>query len=154
MTTVHINDLSPRARELRERIGGWPWTVVGVFSPDDEIPEGETGAEWWHAFCYTVGLPVEVWAPCASIESRAMGFDLTAAMLNVIAAGVTLELVGPGDTVTVPLGVVGREGEDDVDSQWWLGHPEPTSRRQCYQSRAEQAIPILWSSPLGWKEAS
>lgn len=134
--------------EAAKIAGEIPWTVVGVFPT--ERSDGPPGA-WWNSFCYTAGLDVDVelWLPCCSIEDRCMGLDLAATILNRIAAAHLMNVVRPGDTVRVPLGVV--DG-DDADAMFWIGSDdEPASYRQCNVGSAQRCLPILWSSPLGWR---
>jgi hypothetical protein len=128
--------------------GGPWWQNVGVFPPETE----NNGESWWDSFLYTVGFmpDLELWAPTASIEGRQAGHNLTGFYVNRIAVGIHAGLIVPGDDVRMLIGVAGHEGEDDVESVWWVGEPEPARYRQANMSPARFVVPILWSSPLGW----
>lgn len=153
--------LTPQVHQFESLIGltpqgkglaySWPWMAIGVFGTAETITEDDDGGEWWHQFVYTSGLgPLELWAPCASIEGRAAGHDLVSWILNVLAYTYKIGYLMPGQSVVVPLGVPGGE---DVDTVWWIGQPtNDTARYQVFQSRAMGVIPIRWSSGLGWKE--
>jgi hypothetical protein len=134
--------------------GEVPWKVVGVFPTADHVAEWETGTEWWHWFNYTVGAlaNTELWMPCASIEGRAMGNELTALYLNHITAGFLTGDVHPGDTLRFPIGVAADPGADDVIAVMWVGRHTGLARyRRVNMTRASTCLPILWSSPLGWQ---
>lgn len=144
-----IADLMPcRATTLIANNDRWPWMVVGVFPVEDD---GSPTNAWWNWFCYTVGLgDFELFVPCSSIEGRGAGHDLITEFLNVIAAGMTMGIVQPLDSVRIPLGV---PDADDIDTIWWIGEPVDNfhHRYPTYQSPCRIVVPILWSSGLGWK---
>lgn len=150
--THSLEDLIELSKIIRGATGGpWPWMVTGVFSTAEQLAEDDSAPEHpWSNFCYTVGLgDPEVWAACASIEGRMAGHQLVGDVLNYIAAGVMLEAVQPGDSVLVPLATP-EDPETARDSVWWIGQPAEASRYKVFQSPAEQCLPVLWSSPLGW----
>lgn len=133
----------------------WPFMQVGVFPTSDTPVED-------HAFCwfnYTVGLgDYELHVPAVSVEGRALGNELTGAVLNLIALGVHVGAVEPGHTVRIPLGVPSVEDgewERDADAFFWLHHEVVPSRTLgANMTDCEWALPIRWSSPLGWPEGA
>ena len=147
MTTIHIEELHGVAQQFIAT--GWPWRQVGVFPTNPET------ALYDH-FNYTVGLgEVELRMTCQSIEGRGMPNDLAGGILNRIAAGWVRGLVTYGDTVIVPLGIVGedKEWERDAESPFWIGSDAlPARDLCCFASDAMWACPIIWTSPLGWPE--
>jgi len=146
----HIESLTPYLHNILAD-GDIPWTVVGVFATEDDVIDGPPEA-WWKSFCYTSGLLVmtEMWAPCASIEGRMAGHELTAFVLNHLGAAFRAGALNVGDEVIVPLGVPDKEG--DVDTIWWIGEEGPARYRQVNMSDADWVVPVMWSSPLGWPE--
>jgi hypothetical protein len=150
--TLDITDFHQLVDIVKTQYGGeWPWTIIGVFPlPDTPMPYA-----WWNNFCYTSGFTqgCELWVPCASIEGRNAGPNLVGDMLNLIACAAHQQWLLPGDTVRVPLGVAGRDDDEDVISYWWIGYPEINDhRRQVNMTSQPFVVPILWSSPLGWPE--
>jgi len=139
------------ARDIALEVGdgNWPWMVIGVFPP--EGTDAQDG--WWNRFCYTTKapMPAEMWAPCCSIEGRCMDFNLTGSILNRLTAGYIYGPLNDGDDVIVPLGIAEDPEHDDVDSVWWIGSPDTRERRQTFQSSKPVVIPVLWSSPLGFR---
>lgn len=147
MTTIHIEELHGVAHQFMEF--GWPWKQVGVFPTNAET-------QLYDYFNYTVGLgETEMRATCISIEGRSMPNDIMASVLNRLASGWKRELITFGDTVIVPVGITGpdKEWERDADSVWWIGGDAlPARDLACFASDAMWAVPIIWSSPLGWPE--
>jgi hypothetical protein len=136
--------------------GKWGWEIIAVFKADDQRAEDDVTNAWWDHFCYTVGMPfASVWVPWASIEGRGAGPELVGGVLNMITAGIVMGVLSPGDSVRVPLGVAGREDDDDVISVWWIGEPVIDDDNR-YQTNMERdtpfVVPIRWSSPLGWPD--
>lgn len=145
--TMHeYESLAQLFRAEREAVG-LSWTIMGIFSTESTEQPGA----WWNDFCYTVGLgPVELHVPCASIEGRFAGAQITGSILNLIACGFKAGIIAPGDSVRVPLGI---PGGDDQDSIWWIGQPDlDVDRYQCNMASPIIVLPIRWSSPLGWRE--
>lgn len=144
----HMTEIAP---EIRAGFpDGWPWRVIGVFPTDtSERPE----ADW---FNYTSGLGLaELHVPCCSIEGRALGNEIACAVLNVIAGGWRFGIIGYGDSIVVPLGVPDENGDwsHDVNSIWWVhDNWKPARELAVNMTEADYAIPILWSSPLGWPD--
>jgi hypothetical protein len=147
MTTIHVEELHGVAQQFLEI--GWPWQQVGVF------PTNPESAAYDH-FNYTVGLgDAEMRVSCVSIEGRHMPNDLAGGILNRLCAGWVRGLIGYGDTVIVPLGIVGdnKEWERDADGVFWIGSDAlPARELACFASDAEWAVPVIWSSPMGWPE--
>lgn len=149
--------LEPIAQIAHEAIHdtGWPWQVIGVFASVDGVESGDSRPD--SGFLYTIGLnPLyDVWMPVASVEGRMIGFDLGGTYLNFLAFGTIDATLRPGDDVLCGVGIPGEDGEweRDADLVFWLGEMEEnTGRRQTFQSHAPRILPILWSSPLGWRE--
>lgn len=149
-TTVEIDTLLSLSRMIRFAFGELQWTLVGVFPTADEPDPGA----WWNAFVYSVGMPddTEVWAAMSSIEGRFAGHDLTAMIVNLICCGVMYGVLRPGDSVRIPLGIADADPPRDEISVWWIGDPEPAEKRSVNMTVATRCLPVLWSSPLGFKE--
>jgi hypothetical protein len=148
MTLHQVDDIADYLMVVIDKYESIPWAVLGIFPTEDSAGAPEA---WWNSFCYTRGLTphMDMWVPSASIEGRYAGPQLTSQVLNVIAAAVIAAVVHPGDSVAVPLGV--PDG-GDVETVWWLGKPEPNrGYRATYQSQASSILPMLWTSPLGWR---
>jgi len=142
MATFHIvKDLNPAAERYE---GRYPWNQVGVFP----TAEDDLLYSW---FNYTVGLGwAELWASCVSIEGRSAGNELTAIILNVLASSWRDGIIHYGDDIIVPIGM--PDGTD-VDSIWWIGRMrEPAAKRGCNVGKPDWCVPILWTSPLGWRD--
>lgn len=148
--THRIEDLLGEVRQHYP--DGWTWQVIGVFpTPDLEGVEAELA---W--FNYTSGLgPCELHVPCTSIEGRALSNDLACVVLNTIAGAWQMGLVAHGDSVIVPLGIPGADGdwERDADSVWWISSQRvPARSKAVNMTAAEWCVPLRWSSPLGWPD--
>lgn len=148
--THRHEDLIPLAKAcLAMNHGRYPWQVAGIFPiADTEEPK----EAWFNWFNYTVGLgPWELWMPACSIEGRAAGNLMITPIVNIIGAGVQYGAIVPGDSVLVPMGI---PDEDDQDGVFWIGHYTIDEDRR-YQTRLSPTagvLPILWSSPLGWRD--
>jgi hypothetical protein len=144
MTTIHLDqllELTTPGQSFDE------WMIIGVF-PTKEDVERDGGVFDWNWFCYTNGLGVvELWAPCKSIEGWSAGNELVGMFLNYIALGWSKGIINPGDDVIIPIGI---PDHPDADSVWWIGQPEPARRRGVNITDADTAVPILWSSPMGF----
>lgn len=151
--TIHRIDalLDVRERYFEDHTE-WPFLQVGVF-PTEDLAEDAQDFEW---FNYTVGLgPHELHLPCVSIEGRALGNELAGAALNLFGLCVVEGLVSPGDSVLVPLGVPNSFGEWDYDADavFWLSDKVvPARSLGVNMTEAQWALPIRWSSPLGWPD--
>jgi len=145
-------------REATSAFERWPWIVTGVFGVEKDPAEHGPYSD----FNYTVGayamnrFGCEFWIPCHSIEHRYGGNDLIGGILNFLAAGVIVGALDPGDDVRVPLGIPGPDGDwdHDADALFWIGEPavDADNRYQTNMSPVDVILPILWSSPLGWRE--
>jgi hypothetical protein len=136
-----VDDLLPIFRKVLVPL---PWMQIGVFP----TTEDDVLYSW---FNYTVGLGwAELWASCVSVEGRSAGNDLTGEILNVLAAAWRDGALSFGDQVIVPLGM---PNGPDVESIWWVGdRREPAKKRGCNVGSPQWCVPILWTSPLGWRD--
>lgn len=152
-------EITEAVRACLEPDDDWDWEIVGVFRPDDAPrDEDDEPNQWWDFFCYTVGMPfASVWAPWASIEGRGASPELIGMVLNRITAGLVMGVLLPGDSMRMPLGVAGREDDDDLVSVWWIGDPVIDAENR-YQTNMERdtplVIPVRWSSPLGFEHVT
>ena len=142
-------------REWCEAQGGWPWQILGIFPSLDDVETGRARAE--SHFMYTTGVnPLyDVWMPMASVEGRMLDFQLGAVLVNGLAFGTLDATIRPGEDVKCAVGIPNADGEwdHDADIVFWIGRMEINDhRRQTFQTAAPRILPILWSSPLGWKD--
>jgi hypothetical protein len=84
-----------------------------------------------------------------------MPIDLAATILNWLASAWRSDVITMGDNVEIPLGIPNAE---DANGVFWIGELELAvdvtgpMPRQANASDALAIVPILWSSPLGWRE--
>ncbi|HEY6416796.1 MAG TPA: hypothetical protein VIX41_11175 [Acidimicrobiales bacterium] len=153
---IRLEPIVATAREWAVERGGWPWNIIGVLPSVDEVERDP--AEARSGFAYTVGLDprFELWCPVHSVEGRGLVVDFLAVILNSLAFATRDDVVHEGDDTFIALGIPGSDGEweRDADAVFWIGEMEPAGRRQTFQSPAPFTLPVLWSSPLGWKEES
>ena len=153
MSTLRFEPLQEVARAFSAE-HDWPWQLIGVFPSVDDVAADPYAHH--RGFLYVAhGSEPALWCSAESIEERGAPLDLIGAILNVFTLAVRDAVVRPGDNVLVPLGIPDSEGNwvRDADAVFWFGAIEPNDgRRSTWQSRSPSVLPILWSSPLGWKE--
>ena len=150
--TAHLNDVLsviPDDFDFAQH-----WLMMGIFPTQVEL-DRDDGPRPWNWFNYTSGLgDPELWAPAVSIEGQRAGNDVVGVVLNYLAFGLRYGIYHQGVDVIVPIGVAvdgEREGED-MDSVWWIGNARPARELQVNITESHWAVPVLWSSPLGWKD--